>query len=266
MKAVDAAGHPTPLAVKRADYSAVIQYMTGSYAMPTTYPAACTNAELPLISAWEESGTAALGGAAQGKKDATGAVAAARALRQPRGSAIYAAVDFGPSSQQMPTVVAYAASFADGVRAQGYLAGLYGGDETCTACARMVDRLWQTLAWSAGAKDAGAAMYQDGTQVSVGGVTCDEDLILATPGAWTLDGPVALFDPPEDDMKWMIAVYDHAEYALIPGPTGLRKAHILTPGMVTALKKAGAVDIGSTLPQTEIAKLPDATAVIPVSV
>ena len=267
LTAVDAAGHPTPLAARHAGYAAVIQYMTGSYAMPPTYPAACTNTGIPLISAWEESGTAALGGVAQGRADATAAVAAARGFGQPQGSAIYAAVDFGPSQQQMPTVVAYAAAFADGVRAAGYVAGIYGSDETCVACTPMVDRLWQTLAWSSGAKDPHAAMYQGGTQVTVAGVTCDEDTILATPGAWTLDGPVALFDPPEDaDMKWMIATYDNALYALIPGPTGLHKAHILTPGMVTALKKAGAVDIGSTLPQTEIAKLPNATAVVPAAV
>lgn len=254
MKALDAAGHPTPLAVKNAGYSAMVQYLAGSYAMPPTYPAACTNAGLPLLSAWELQSNAALGGTVRGRQDGQAAVAAARGFGQPQGTAIYAAVDFAPNSTQWVEVTGYANAWALVLRCSGFLAGIYGGFSTMEKVKPIVDRLWQTYAWSAGSIADSIALYQS-HPVTVAGVTCDLDEVVATPGAWNLDGPVQLLS--EDTMKWGLQqnAARTGYFVIRPTEHGFVKAGIPTATDLAALKALGAVTVNfaastlATMPQ-----------------
>ena len=50
----------------------------------------------------------------------------------------------------------------------------------------------------------------------------------------------------ETDMHWGIQTYENALWAIIPGPTGLRKAHIVTMTDVRALQAMGAVTVAFT--------------------
>jgi Domain of unknown function (DUF1906) len=193
--AIDAAGHPTPAVVKQLGYVAIIQYSPSTNAMPPTYPARCLAAEIPLITAWEITPTAGQGGAAAGAADAATALACAARDRQPKGTAIYAAIDFEPEGAQLTEVVAYAKAWTAGLHAGGYLSGLYGGIGTIQAVRGSVDKLWQCYAWSSGAVTKGLALYQSQPAGIIDGVPCNEDQVLGTPGAWDADGPVYFNGP-----------------------------------------------------------------------
>jgi Domain of unknown function (DUF1906) len=253
--ALDAAGHPAPANVHSRGYNAMIQYLPSTNGMPDTYPVRCLAVGLPLISAWEITPQVGLGGATAGRADASTAINWAQRRRQPKGTCIYAAIDFEPVGTQMTEVQNYARAWTTALHAAGYLSGMYGGIGTINAVRGLCDKLWQTFAWSwtyAKGKEivgTGLALYQGGSQVAIDTVVCNIDTIFSTPGAWTTDGPVNLFPPapPKDPtMKWGIQDYDNALWAIIPGPTGLRRAHVATPADSAALQVMGAVPVAFT--------------------
>lgn len=120
-------------------------------------------AGIDLVSVYETTGDEALGGFRAGVMSANSAFNQAIALGQPHNSAIYFAVDFGPNTQELNTVVEYFAGIAS-VHIP-YRIGVYGGIDTILKVLESKHAVlaWQTLAWSRGIKSPYAAIYQDGT-------------------------------------------------------------------------------------------------------
>lgn len=131
-------------------------------------------------------------GAMAGTADGATALAEAKALRYPQGKCIYFSHDTGVYNWQ--AIDAYFRSARDGL--QGYYKiGAYGSYELIQHLhdAGLIDKGWQTLAWSFGQKDPWAVIYQNGSQFLNGQVDVD-DVSSTDIGSW-LDGPT-----PEDDM------------------------------------------------------------------
>lgn len=118
---------------------------------------------IDIVSVFETTGDEALGGFRAGTVSANAAYQQATALGQPHGSAIYFAVDFGPNTQEMNTVVEYFAGIAS--IHLPYRVGVYGGLDTVNTVLASGHAVlgWQTLAWSRGIRSNRAAIYQDGT-------------------------------------------------------------------------------------------------------
>jgi Rv2525c-like, glycoside hydrolase-like domain len=132
---------------------------------------------------WEGSGTDALRGAQAGAQDGNAARAQAAALGAPRSTAIYAALDFDVQPDQEAACNAYLRAFAHACRP--YWAGLYGGLYAVAELGHLaVPYRWQTLAWSSGRWSTLAHVRQTAVGVSVGAVSCDEDLALEPCGLW----------------------------------------------------------------------------------
>jgi hypothetical protein len=267
MLAVDAAGHPDPAAARVAGYDIIAQYLGGAYAMPPTYPAAVTNAEVGLVSTWEVAADAALGGAPAGTADGERALSAAQGYGQPQGTAIYCTVDFAPLPAQLPPVTEYVSAFATVVRTGGYLAGCYGGTETLNAVRGSVDRTWQSAGWTNGVALPWVSLRQDIAQAIIGGVTCDVDLVLSDPGAWNLAGPYPARKPftpivtnyPEDAMQSITTeVQILGGHGWIPSP--VPAAQVIN--VVVADENPGAVERYDELP-TFVGAATQATAGAP---
>jgi hypothetical protein len=134
--------------------------------------------DLALNFEWYE-GRCLEGGAA-GRQDAATALAQARALGYPPRRCIYFSHDTG---QWAGAVLDY----FDGVNAglAGYYeTGGYGGYGTVKALldARKITRAWQTLAWSNGQREPGAALYQNGRQWF--GNAADENEVTGPVNGW----------------------------------------------------------------------------------
>jgi hypothetical protein len=135
---------------------------------------------------WEYAATDWLGGADAGRAQAVEAVRQAKALGYPPGAAIYGSADFDMTLAQWNAAGrGYAAAFSGGVRAGGYLPGVYGPWDVLTWCrdAGLMTRFWQagmSTAWS-GHRNANAwpgAHLRQRRQVTVGGADCDYNDIL----------------------------------------------------------------------------------------
>lgn len=186
---LDSASRLNAIAAKNAGYSAWGRYLAGNYKMNATEVASATAEGIGLWSIYETGADNALGGASEAAIDAQGAVIAAIALKQPKGSAIYCTVDFDPTQEQLTDVIEYVRAFTIAVRSDGYKGGCYGGAIVMEAVANMVDYRWQAGGWSNGITVPGCALHQKVTTVSVGGVVCDLNVIQAADyGAWNLHG------------------------------------------------------------------------------
>lgn len=177
---------------------------------------------------FEQSSTGPLNGAGQGNSDATFALNVTRSVRGPKGIADLFSYDYPYLDSRWPATKAYATEVARLVRGAGYLAGGYG-DYTTTKRLRdlgLIDVQWQTSAWSNGAKDPRAHMYQ---HIYTPGYDLS-DVTGPFWGAWTRTGaqtnpakpkpkPASLPAQPvqEDDMQLLYG----------PVPNG---AHLLSVG------------------------------------
>ena len=144
------------------------------------------------VTVWEAQGQAALGGASQGMVDGVGAVAFARSIHQPKGSGIYAAIDFDAAGAgDMPVTLAYLAAFKGVCNSAGYLGGVYGGASVITSAitSHSSDLGWQTEAWSYGAVSAQACLLQMAPPITLAGYSVDIDTALHPFfGGWNLAG------------------------------------------------------------------------------
>ena len=137
-----------------------------------------------VVLVWEAGAGNAGKGAAQGKTDGQLAVQQAKALGCPHGMTLYAAVDYDAVPS---TVLPYFTAFASVVHAAGFDAGCYGSYRVCAylLARKVVERAWQTAAWSGGKVLAGAALYQNARTKKIGGHTVDIDVVLrADYGGW----------------------------------------------------------------------------------
>jgi hypothetical protein len=111
-----------------ANYRVVIHYYASKTGKALTKSSALASSAMGfwLGVVWETRGDLPSMNAAQGQADAQAAVAQAQALAQPPGSAIYFAVDFDPTQDQVDNdICAYFAAAAQVVRASWYKIGAY---------------------------------------------------------------------------------------------------------------------------------------------
>jgi len=141
------------------------------------------NAGLKLVSIFQKSANhAEYFTKEQGRADGEQAQKLAESLGQPKGTAIYFAVDFDCQPSQMGRIDEY----FDGVKEtlQGYKVGVYGSYAVVNHLKGKVDYYWQTYAWSRGKVADFIHMHQYQNGVKVAGVMIDRDEIKKSPGAW----------------------------------------------------------------------------------
>lgn len=114
---------------------------------------------------FEDSAGNAKGGTRQGRTDATFTVDTARSLGAPHGVGLFFSVDYEAHTGQsaMGVILNYFRGVAPIARKAGYLVGAYGDKDVIAALlnAKLIDLGWQTAAWSYGARDARAVLFQD---------------------------------------------------------------------------------------------------------
>ena len=122
---------------------------------------------------------------AQGRYDGGQARISALGAGAPAGTAIYSAVDFNAQPGDLERMGPYFDEYARAL-APDFIAGVYGSYAVCTwARARGMTHLWQTFAWSAGARLAGIDLYQFQNSVTVCGAEVDLD--EASVAGWRKD-------------------------------------------------------------------------------
>lgn len=194
---------PSPNAIKAAGYTFVCRYLGGSASkdLTATEAKALIAAGIDIVCNWEASASAALGGHAQGVKDATAALKQATACGMPSGRPIYFSVDFDASPAQQAVINAY----MDGVASVLGLArtGAYGGYWVISRLfnAKKITWGWQTYAWSGGHWDSRAHIRQIRNGITVGGADCDEDQAQTVDfGQWGSEGDNMAM---QDDITWI---------------------------------------------------------------
>lgn len=144
---------------------------------------AITKAGLQIVSIFETNPTrASYFSKAKGISDAQDASKYAKAIDQPKGSAIYFAVDYDAQTRDMTAIKAY----FDGVKQtlKDYKIGVYGSYDVVCALKDQVDYYWQTYAWSGGKLAGHVHMHQYKNGQKLAGIEVDFDEVLKEPGAW----------------------------------------------------------------------------------
>jgi hypothetical protein len=158
---------------------------------------------------WEFSARDWMGGGSVGQSHAAEAVRQARALGYAKGCSIIGSADFDMTAAEWGSACrAYAIAFATGIRAAGYVAGVYGPWDVLARCRALggFSIFWQagmSTAWSGGRNAQrwpGAHLRQlrGGT---VGGVSVDVNEVLIAAYGQYLPGsatPAAVIEPEEN--------------------------------------------------------------------
>lgn len=195
---------PDPKAM-RVNYAGAMRYLSSGVVSPAqTNPKDLTKDEVNKLFAaglsiglvWETTAQRALGGRGAGVADANAAEAQATALGFPSNCPIFYGVDFGASSAQMATVLAY----FGGVRSVAHRpVGVYGSFNVVEAVhAAGVPYVWQTSAWSnvlingkwVAQVSTKAHLYQRlyATKPKISGT--DENIMLIPLPMWTVGMPI----------------------------------------------------------------------------
>lgn len=164
----------------------------------------CSDAGLWIVSVFERGATNALSGASQGREDGILALRYAQEVGQPEGSVIYAAVDTDTNSTHYNTIESYLRAFDEQI--SGYELGIYGEYEICNEMKKrgVVNKVWQTYAWSRGAKMVDPNIYQFENDVVVNGIGIDRDTSDGDAGGWKVGMSVK-----QESLKLNDAVTDY---------------------------------------------------------
>lgn len=180
-------GHVSAATLTGHGYTLVCRYLShdGSKNLRAAEVSDFLGHGVDIVVVWESGSGRAKAGFDAGLQDGHDAVTQAQALGLPAGSAIYFAVDYDPAGNFAP-VVAYFHGAGQPVTAAGYTVGVYACADALDAVmgAGKADFGWQTLAWSHGRLSPRASLYQAGQTVTLDGVVCDVDQILAPYGGW----------------------------------------------------------------------------------
>jgi hypothetical protein len=129
-----------------------------------------------IVVVWESTAGRATQGLTPGRDDALAAVKQMRALKAPKGMAVYFAVDgdFAPAAVRQ-----YARGFRKVCHAAGFRVGGYGSLRVINDLIHegLVDVAWQTVAWSFGKLSRHADLYQRAGTRKIDGVSVDVDVI-----------------------------------------------------------------------------------------
>lgn len=142
-------------------------------------------AGLYIVSVFEATANRAAKGTPQGTIDGKLALAEAKIVKQPIGSAIYFAVDYDAQAKDYDLIESYLK--AAQAQIPDYHVGVYGSYAVCEEMAkRGIKYIWQTYAWSGGKKSAHTNVYQYKNGVNVCGISCDADESFGNEGFWNL--------------------------------------------------------------------------------
>lgn len=138
-----------------------------------------------IVSVYETTANRAKGGAAAGKSDGIAALAQAKLINQPIGSAIYFAVDYDAQAYEFETIEAYLRAANNEIK--GYQCGVYGSFAVIEEMhnRKACTHFWQTYAWSARRKSNHANIFQYQNGVKVAGVPCDLNESFNDEGWWS---------------------------------------------------------------------------------
>lgn len=183
--AVDYAwAHPPVKALRSNGVRAVGRYLSHDDSKDVTYSEAraLSAAGISIFVVWESTAQRAGEGSQAGHDDAIAAHAKAHAAGMPSTAPIYFAVDYDADPA---AVVDYFKGVAHELPPARI--GVYGGIRVGAHLLdlRLVGYFWQTIAWSAGALDHRAAIYQYSENHDLGGVSVDyNQLRLPRYGGW----------------------------------------------------------------------------------
>ncbi|MCL6637408.1 MAG: DUF1906 domain-containing protein [Alicyclobacillus sp.] len=191
-RAIDTTETLTPdqvAALKAQGIAAVGRYLGRqthgwSKAMTPEEAQVITAGGLQIFSIWESNPTyAGYFTQAQGVQDGQQAVAEAKWVGQPAGSAIYFTVDYDAQPGDLPAIAAYLNGVRQGL-AGVYRLGVYGGITVINNV--QADYYWQTLAWSAGQLSGRVHLYQIQVETTLANLDVDVDNVYQQPGWWTV--------------------------------------------------------------------------------
>lgn len=187
MKGLDySSGRPDLKKVKALGYGCVIRYLFAPGKGITKVEATAIRAAgLGLVVVYEQYAGRAKEGMAAGVTDGKIALAFARAIDFPENRPIYFAVDFQPTTAQMPVIVLYLRGVASVIGSNRV--GVYGSFAVVEHCFALcaASFFWQTYAWSSGkvSPHAHLLQYLNGQTVAGASVDLNESKQLDF-GAW----------------------------------------------------------------------------------
>ena len=124
--------------------------------------------------------------AAQGATDGAMAVQRATEAGQPKGTPIYAAVDFDAMQRDLIAITAYFKSYHAVLKAHGYISGVYGNGLVCSAlvAGELAGKTWLSgaTAWRGYSFWLKSADIVQGRTTLVLGMDCDLDTTAASGG------------------------------------------------------------------------------------
>ncbi|PKG23139.1 glycoside hydrolase domain-containing protein [Niallia nealsonii] len=204
-------------ALKQAGFTYAARYLGESWkTFDEKEAAAIQSAGLLLISIFQKSANrSSYFSWKQGELDGKEASNYAKEVDQPKGTAIYFAVDFDAQLKDMETIRRY----MNGVKnqLQDYKVGVYGSSRVMQALKEQVDYYWQTYAWSRGEVCDFIHMYQYENNVYAAGINVDRNEIKKAPGDWGELRSTEAVKPqkiPKYDVVKNINAYRNAQDAL----------------------------------------------------
>ncbi|WP_217596565.1 DUF1906 domain-containing protein [Cohnella sp. GbtcB17] len=143
-----------------------------------------TSAGMQIVSVYETTANRAASGADAGRNDGAAAYAEALAVGQPKGTAIYFAVDYDAQPKDFDAIEAYLKAAAKQVT--GYETGVYGSYAVVEEMAkrRACTHFWQTYAWSRGKRSDKANIFQYKIDTRVSGIALDLNESYGNEGWW----------------------------------------------------------------------------------
>lgn len=208
----------TATGLKNSGFEYAIRYLptTAWKGLTKEEVKAIQDAGLKLVSIFQRSANfAGYFTIAQGRADGVQAKKLAESLGQPKGTAIYFAVDYDAQPKNIGGVLAYFKGVKETLR--DYKIGVYGSYRVMNEVLQKepVDYYWQTYAWSYGkiADHIHFRQYKNG--VTVAGVQLDRNNIKNTPGAWT----EVMKEHPKQPPKKEKRTAKNGKYTVVSGDT-----------------------------------------------
>ncbi|MEK0312491.1 DUF1906 domain-containing protein [Cohnella sp. 56] len=155
-----------------------------------------TAAGMQIVSVFETTANRAASGADAGRNDGAAAYAEALAVGQPKGTAIYFAVDYDAQQRDYDNIEAYLKAAAK--QTTGYKTGVYGSYAVVEEMAKRgaCTHFWQTYAWSKGKRSSRANILQYKIDTKVSGIALDLNESYGNEGWWNANPPA----PPEEEI------------------------------------------------------------------
>ncbi len=144
-----------------------------------------TNAGMMVVSIFETTANRPAGGANAGKTDGLLVLQEASAIGQPKGTAIYFAVDYDAQQEDYSAIEEYLRSTGNVL--VDYAVGVYGSYAVVEEMARRKAAIhfWQTYAWSGGKKSSNANIYQYKNDQPLAGIQVDLNDSSGNEGWWS---------------------------------------------------------------------------------